>query len=83
MLGSIPVFLAIALVVLRTLKLGACAFRNKSVGPIAAAWYVLLLSSFTDSIFGGLLEPPAYLFWALLICVDALTLQHATVSRCT
>src|ERR1700674_1730098 len=27
LLGSIPVFLAIALVVLRTLKLGACAFR--------------------------------------------------------
>jgi O-antigen ligase len=73
LLGSLPLFFAIGIVLLRTLRLRFQAFRLKPLAPIAAALYFLLLCSVTDVVFGCPVTPPVYLFFGLLVCADVLT----------
>ena len=72
LLGSLPLFTAMGVVAYKLFRLGPSIFRDKAVGPIAAAWGVLLLSSVADFVFGGILQPPTYLFLGLLISLDVL-----------
>ncbi len=73
LLGSLPLFSAIGIVLLRTLRLGFRAFRLKPIAPIVAALYFLLLCSVTDVVFGCPFLPPVYLFFGFLVCADVLT----------
>jgi O-antigen ligase len=73
LLGSLPLFSAIGIVLLRTLGLGVRAFRLKPLAPIVAVWYLLLLCSVTDVVFGCPFYPSVYLFLGLLVCADVLT----------
>jgi len=72
LLGSLSLFTAIGVVICKLFRLGLSIFRVESTGPIAAAWGVLLLSSVADLVFGGILQPPTYLFIGLLISLDVL-----------
>jgi len=72
LLGSLPLFIAIGIVAYKLFRLGPSIFRVESIGPIAAAWGILLLSSVADLVFGGILQPPTYLFLGLLISLDVL-----------
>jgi len=72
LLGSLPLFTAIGIVAYKLFRLGLSIFRVESIGPIAATWGVLLLSSIGDLVFGGILQPPTYLFLGLLISLDVL-----------
>jgi O-antigen ligase len=84
LLGSAPLFLAIAIVLFRTVRIGPYIFRLRSLGPIAAAWYVLLLCGLTAVLFGsGLLQPSSYLFLGLLVTIDALGASAPRVARNT
>jgi len=73
LLGAMPLFVAIFIVLSRIIRLGPPPFPTKSVTPIAAAWCVLLLCGSVDMVFGGLLHPPTYMFYGLLVCLDAAT----------
>jgi O-antigen ligase len=81
LLGSLPLFSAIAIVLWRTLRLGVRAFRLKPLAPIAAAWYLLMLCSVTDVVFGCPSLPPVYLFLGFLVCADVLTQRGRPVTR--
>ena len=73
LLGSLPLFSAIGIVLLRTLRLGFRAFRLIPLAPIVAVLYFLLLCSVTDVVFGCPFLPPVYLFLGFLVCADVLT----------
>jgi O-antigen ligase len=80
LLGSAPLFVAIGIVLFRTMRLGLGVFRSKDLGPLAAAWYVLLFCGFTGLVFGGLLQPESYLFLGLLVAIDMLTRRRGRIS---
>jgi O-antigen ligase len=81
LLGSLPLFFAIGIVLFRTLRLGVRAFRLKPLAPIAAAWCLLLLCSVSEVVFGCPLQPVAYLFFGFLVCADVLTQRDRPVTR--
>jgi O-antigen ligase len=81
LLGAIPLCLGVGIVVARTLRLGGRTFRDRSVGPIASAWYVLLLCGLTDLIFGGSPQPQTCIFYGLLVSLDALTRSQTAAYR--
>ncbi len=76
LLGSAPLFLAIGVVLFRLSR----APLNTMISfhlliPAAAAWLVLLLSGLGDLVFGGTLQPSAYLFLGLMVSVDVITMH--------
>jgi len=82
LLGSLPLFIAIGVVAYKLFRLGLSIFRIEAIAPIAAAWGVLLLSSVTDFVFGGILQPPTYLFLGLLVSLDVLCKRTPPIGKC-
>jgi len=63
-LGSVPLFLMIAGVFMRLWSHTRLVLNDGEVAPLFASWLCLFLCGFGELIFGGSLQPAAYLFYA-------------------
>jgi O-antigen ligase len=69
--GSLPLFLAILSILGRICWRARWMTTDPVTSWMVAAWICLLISGSVELTFGGSLQPPVYLFYALTISIDA------------
>jgi O-antigen ligase len=75
LIGSLPLFLLIWNALARLGGQPRRLLTHREIGPLAASWICLLVAGSVELTFGGSLQPPVYLFYALLIAMDAAMLR--------